>query len=129
MFTSAAKATAGKHRWPLHVWQRDCANQRRLSLPQTGRAGDCFPGSNTTATITGTLEFYPGNHLFTVGSGATVPGVQDLLIDALITETSPSGGIQKEGSGRMRFITNNSRHDYVVTNAIMGAAKFYRLIR
>jgi fibronectin-binding autotransporter adhesin len=78
-----------------------------LSL-KTGAPISVYPGSNTTATINGNLFLDPGNHLITVASGATAPGVQDLLINAAISQTSTAASIQKEGPGRMRLVANNT---------------------
>jgi len=78
-----------------------------LSL-KTGAGVAVNPGVNTTATINGNVFMDPGNHVITVGNGATLPGVQDLVINAAIGETSPTASLQKDGAGQMRLSGNSS---------------------
>src|SRR5262249_17283256 len=78
-----------------------------------------YPRSNSTASITGNLVMDAGNHLITVASGSTLPGLYDFLLSAVITETTPSASIQKEGPGRMRLTANNHYTGPTVLNAGM----------
>src|SRR5262249_15238104 len=73
------------------------------------------PGTNTTATINGYVVMDASPHVFTVGSGATTPGVSDLLINAQMVQSVAGVGIQKAGAGKMRLATNNI---YTGTTAI-----------
>jgi autotransporter-associated beta strand protein len=84
---------------------------------KTGAPIVVSPGSNTTSTINGTVMLDPGSHTLTIGSGATAPGVQDLVVNAVIGESSNGGGLQKEGAGRMRLTANNSYTGSTVINA------------
>jgi autotransporter-associated beta strand protein len=84
---------------------------------KTGAPIFVYPGTNTTSTINGTLMLDPGNHILNVGSGATTSGVQDLVINAVIGETSSGGALQKEGAGRMRLAANNSYTGATTVNA------------
>jgi len=74
------------------------------------------PGTNTTAIINGHITMDSGTHLFTVDSGATTPGISDLLINAQIDQ-STTAGIQKAGAGLMRLATNNT---YTGTTTVSG---------
>lgn len=87
-----------------------------LSL-KTGASVAVTPGTNTTATINGHILMDTGTHLFTVDSGATLPGTNDLLINAQIDQISTAAGIQKAGAGSMRLVTNNT---YTGTTTISG---------
>jgi fibronectin-binding autotransporter adhesin len=87
-----------------------------LSL-KTGGAINVTPGINTTATINHHLYLDAGNHVITVGSGATLPGVHDLVINAVIGDNSSGGSIQKEGPGRMRFTADNTYLGSTLVNA------------
>jgi autotransporter-associated beta strand protein len=87
-----------------------------LSL-NTGGAIYVYPGTNTTATINDHLYLDPGNHLVTVGSGATSPGVNDLVINAAISESSTGASLQKEGPGRMRLTGPNTYTGSTTVNA------------
>jgi autotransporter-associated beta strand protein len=78
-----------------------------LSLKTSGSI-NVYPGSNTTATLNGYLVLDPGNHVVTVGSGGAAPGVNDLVVNAGISQTSTAASIQKEGAGRMRLTAANS---------------------
>ncbi len=78
-----------------------------LSL-KTGAGITVTPGVNTSATINDNLVLDPGNHVITVGSGSSIPGVQDLVINAAIGETSPTASIQKEGPGLLRLSGSSS---------------------
>jgi autotransporter-associated beta strand protein len=78
-----------------------------LSL-KTGAGITVNPGVNTTATLLDHLYLDAGNHVITVGSGATQPGLRDFVITADIGETTPTASLQKEGPGQMRLSGNNS---------------------
>ena len=84
---------------------------------KTGAPIYVYPGTNTTSTINGTVMLDPGGHILNVGSGATTSGVQDLVINAVIGETSSGGALQKEGAGRMRLAANNSYTGTTTVNA------------
>ena len=86
-----------------------------LSL-KTGAGITVNPGVNTTATIYGNLLLDSGGHVFTVGSGSSLLGVQDLVIDAAIGENSPPASIQKEGPGQMRLSGNSSYTGVTIIN-------------
>ncbi len=87
-----------------------------LSL-KTGASVAVAPGTNTTAIMNGHIHMDTGSHVFTVGSGATVPGSNDLVINAQIDQISAAAGIQKAGAGRMRLATNNT---YTGTTTVSG---------
>jgi fibronectin-binding autotransporter adhesin len=75
---------------------------------KTGAGITVNPGVNTTATINGNMFLDSGGHVITVGSGSSLLGVQDLVINAAIGENSPPASIQKEGPGQMRLSGNSS---------------------
>jgi autotransporter-associated beta strand protein len=75
---------------------------------KTGAPIYVYPGSNTTATINGNLMLDPGNHLLTVGSGTSLPGVYDLVINSLMGQTSTASSIEKQGAGRLRLTADNT---------------------
>jgi autotransporter-associated beta strand protein len=85
---------------------------------QTGASGIVYlpsggdvivnPGSNTTSTIAGNIGMDPGAHHFNVSSGTSTPGVYDLVVSAIVGQTSTAASIQKDGAGRMRLTANNS---------------------
>ena len=78
-----------------------------LSL-KTGAGITVNPGVNTTAVINGQMFLDSGGHVITIGSGSSLLGVQDLVINAAIGENSPPASIQKEGPGQMRLTGNSS---------------------
>lgn len=78
-----------------------------LSL-KTGAGITVNPGANTTATINDHVYLDPGNHVITVGTGSSLPGIQELVINAAIDETSPTASIQKEGPGALKLTGNSS---------------------
>ena len=84
---------------------------------KVGGAIYVYPGANTTATINGNVAMDAGNHLITVASGANLPGVNDLVISAAISQTSPAASIQKEGAGRMRLTAANTYTGSTTVNA------------
>jgi autotransporter-associated beta strand protein len=94
---------------------------------QTGTSGIVYlptggdvivnPGANTTSTIAGNIGMDPGPHHFNVGSGTTSPGVYDLLVSAIVGQTSTAASIQKDGAGRMRLTANNSYTGNTAANA------------
>jgi autotransporter-associated beta strand protein len=84
---------------------------------KTGGAIYVYPQTNSTATINGHLGLDPGNHLVTVGSGATSAGVNDLVINAAISQSSTDASLQKEGSGRMRLTGPNTYTGPTTINA------------
>jgi autotransporter-associated beta strand protein len=51
------------------------------------------------------------------GSGTTSPGVYDLLVSAIVVQTSTAASIQKNGAGRMRLTANNSYTGNTAANA------------
>jgi autotransporter-associated beta strand protein len=76
-----------------------------------------YPGSNTTATLDGNLALYAGNHVLTVAAGSILPAVHDLIINAVISETSPSASIQKEGAGGLQLTATNTYTGTTTVNA------------
>lgn len=78
-----------------------------LSL-KTGAGITVNPGVNTTATINGNVFMDPNNHVITVGSGATLPGVRELVINAAIGESGPTASLEKEGPGQLQLSGNSS---------------------
>jgi autotransporter-associated beta strand protein len=78
-----------------------------LSL-KTGAGVTVNPGVNTTAVVNGNLALDPGNHVFTINSGPTQSTIHDLVVNALISQTSTAASIQKVGTGRMRLTGANS---------------------
>lgn len=77
------------------------------------------PGAHTTSTISGRLGFDAGDRTITVGSGATVPGVFDLEVTAVIFQPNNHSPVNltKAGAGKARFNGNNT---YTGTNTIAG---------
>lgn len=88
---------------------------------KTGAGITVNPGVNTTATINDHVYLDPGNHIVTVGSGATSPGVKDFVINASIGETSGTASLQKEGPGKMKLTGDNS---YTGTTFVNGGIVF-----
>jgi autotransporter-associated beta strand protein len=87
-----------------------------LSL-KTGAGVTIDPGVNTTATINGNLVMDPGNHVFTVNSGSTQPNVHDLVVNAVISQSSTAASFQKMGAGSMRLTAANSYTGNTVISA------------
>jgi autotransporter-associated beta strand protein len=87
-----------------------------LSL-KTGAPVFVYPGTNTTATINGSIVMDPGNHLFMVNNGTAIPGVQDVVVNAVMSQISTASSIQKEGAGRMRLTANNTYAGGTAVNA------------
>jgi autotransporter-associated beta strand protein len=75
------------------------------------------PGPNTTSTIAGNIGMDPGAHHFNVGSGGAGPGAYDLVVSAIVGQTSTAASIQKDGAGRMRLTANNSYTGNTAANA------------
>jgi autotransporter-associated beta strand protein len=83
----------------------------------TGGAIYVYPQTNSTATINGSVVLDPGNHLVTVNTGSALPGVNDLVINAAISQSSTAASLQKEGPGRMRLGGNNTYNGSTTVNA------------
>lgn len=76
-------------------------------------------GFGFTSSMSGNLGLDPGQHRFVVGSGPSIIGLDfpELDVSAVISQTSTSADIVKEGPGEMRLSGSNSFAGSVTVNA------------